>query len=770
VLLNGRRLANFAFLSGTVNLGAIPMAAIERVEILKDGASSVYGSDAVAGVVNFITRKDYAGFDVVGQAGITERGGGDNYQATVSAGWGNLARDRVNAFVTFDWQRQTALAAIDRPYTAARPDEGVYHVSLNTFPANIRVNSTHYVNPGFASGCQPPASIPLTDVQGTQGDVCAFDYTATANLLPDTERWTVLGRGIWQIAPEHQAFVEYLFARTRMTSAFSPTPVDRNLAGDPVYYPVDGPYYPTAFAAANGLSGPLRVRYRTLSLGSRTDEVTTDAQRLVVGADGSIGPWNYGIGYNYSQNTGTDDFVRGWVLSSRIIPAIATGLVNLWGPSGQAGNDLVASSEYTGVVRNAKGTLNQVDFQASREWIELPGGPLGVAFGGEWRRESLVDRPAPILDTGDVISFNAEISPQSASRNVGALFAEINVPVTKQLEVLAAVRYDHYSDFGGTTNPKVGVRWQPVNTLLLRGAWGTGFRAPTLPDLYTPQFTSGGNTGLTDPVRCPVTGSPDDCGLGEYDVVSGGNPALKPETSTQETAGVIWEPAKGWSLGAQWWRIDKNDAISVVGAQDILDLYGTFGATNVIRGPVDPAYPNLPGPIETIVANNQNLGSLKTSGIDFSLRAQSPTSAWGQLSLSFDGTYVYQFVEELPGLPPYSDVGQLSFYGPIPRWRHYAQLNWQYGPWGATLAQSFQSGVTDGQLNPAGFARNVGTYTLWNLQGVYSGLVNTTITVGIRNLFNTDPPFSNSANFGYLTQYGDPHGRTFYGKLAYSFR
>jgi iron complex outermembrane receptor protein len=775
VLLNGRRLANYAFLSGTVNLSAIPLAAIDRVEVLKDGASSVYGSDAVAGVVNFITRKDYTGLDVVGQAGVTERGGGDHYQATVSAGWGNLARDRVNAFVTFDWQKDTALSAADRPFAtnSYRPDDGIYGLLTTSYPANIRVSSSRFLNPTYPSGCKPPLSLPFNNLQTASGDlsgqICAFDFAQTSTILPDAERWSVLARATWQVAPEHQVFAEYLYNRTQTTLAISPTPISRDENGVGVSYPANGPYYPTDYAAANGLSGPLRIYYRTVELGPRTDVATADAQRLVVGAQGALGEWNYGSGVSYSVNTGVDDYTKGYLSWTRLRSAMATGLVNPWGPNTQAGLDLLSAAQFIGVVRDAKGTTTQVDFQANREWLPLPGGPLALAIGGEWRREALSDNPNPILDTGDVVGIRGEVSPQDASRTVGALFAELNLPLATGFEVLASVRYDHYSDFGGTTNPKVGVRWQPVKSLLFRAAWGTGFRAPTLVDLYEPQFTVLTEGLPPDPFRCPVTGSDQDCG-GAYGVVTGGNPNLQPETSTQSTAGVVWAPAPGWSFGAQWWRIEKNNVITALGAADVFDQFDALSSTNVIRGPVDPAHPGLPGPIEKIITYNQNLGSLTTSGVDFSANAQLPEFGLGTWSLSFAGTYVYQFLEDIPGFGPYSYVGQIGFYGAVPRWRHYAALNGQYGAWGASLSQSFQSGLVDAQSTSSGELRRVGTYTLWNLQGTYNGFTNTSIAVGVRNLFNTDPPFSNANNFGYFPGFADVHGRTYYGRISYAFR
>jgi iron complex outermembrane receptor protein len=220
-------------------------------------------------------------------------------------------------------------------------------------------------------------------------------------------------------------------------------------------------------------------------------------------------------------------------------------------PSGAAGDALLQSTQISGQSRSAKGTMDQMDARASAEIYALPAGALAMATGVEGRREHLTDRPPAVQDTGDVLSQQSEINPQSASRTVEALFVEFNIPIARGLEAQLSARYDHFGDLGSTTNPKVALRWQPVTSLLLRGSWGTGFRAPSLPDLHTAQTGSftGGDANLPDPIRCPVTGLPSDCGVALYAVRFGGNPALGPETSTQWTAGI---------MGAEPGRIDRT--------------------------------------------------------------------------------------------------------------------------------------------------------------------------------------------------------------------
>jgi iron complex outermembrane receptor protein len=770
VLLNGRRLSNHAFQSGAPDIDAIPASVVERVEILKDGASSVYGTDAIAGVVNVITRKDFRGIEVAGHAEVAQHDGGNVYQASATAGWGDLAKDRFNAFATLDWRKETAIAARDRPFaTVYRPSEGRDGRNPVSFPANI-FTSGAVLNPGFRSGCAPPVSTPATEFAFGGGELCLFDPTSVVDLAPATERWTAFGRATWQLAPDHQVFAEYLYARKEMWLDFTPTPAAffNTIDFTSILYPANGPYYPTEYAARHGLSGPLEVAFRTMSLGPRQNLVTTDAQRLVVGAQGSIGAWSYGAGYNHSDNRVKDEFTGGYVLASRFIPAMATGLINPFGESMQEGRDLLASTQFTGVSRKAKGVVDQLDVQASRDWIALAGGALAVAIGAEARREKLDDRPAAIWDTGDILAAPFEISPISASRRVAAVFGEVNAPVANGLELLASVRHDQYSDFGGTTNPKIAVRWQPARPLLLRASWGKGFRAPTLPDLYIQQFTSSVG-GVEDPVRCPITGNPYDCGMAGFPTVSGGNRELQPETSTQATAGLVWEPIAGTSIGVEAWHIDKDDVIAALQPDFILAHTDVYGTSNVVRGPIDPAFPGLPGPIRTILAYNQNVGGLTTSGLDVALRVRSPAGPLGRFSFALDGTYIHAFTATLPGIDPEQGAGCDGFYGAVPRWRHYAQLRWQYGAWDATLAQTFQSGYTDARTNPAGDTRRVGSYSLWDLQGVWTGWSRAKVVLGVRNLLDTEPPFTNNpAHYGFDPLYAETRGRSIYARVSYA--
>lgn len=764
VLLNGRRLSNYAFSGSTVDLSKIPLAAVDRVEILKDGASSIYGSDAITGVINFITRKDFSGADIVGQAAVTEQGGGNHYQATLTAGWGDLTRDRFNAFVTLDWQKDTALVASQRSFAATGylPDEGIDFLTNATFPANIRRGSG-FLNPTAAAGCDPPASlrVPATSPQ------CRYDEARELDLLPAQEQWNAIARATWEWSAGQQVFAEFVYSRNQVEFGSSPTPAARPQTNQvPVIYPAGGPYYPTEFANANGLSGPLEVFFRTTEAGRRVSTVDSDGSRFVLGGQGSFAGWDYNAAYMHSVNTADYALSSGYLSTPAFLAAMSTGLVNPFGSTGQAGLALMRDAQMSGTVRNAKGTLDLVDASFSRDVARLPAGPVSVAFGGEWRRERLTDQPSGVLANQEIIGIRFPIVPAQGSRTVEAAFGEVNVPVARGVELGASLRYDHYSDFGGTTNPKVAVRWQPVTSLLLRGTAGTGFRAPTLPNVYTPQ--TGTYIRYVDPVRCPVTGAPEDC-QGTTVFIQGGNPNLRPETSTQYSAGAVWEPVPGTSLGVQWWRIDVENVINNYFAGEIFAYYDVLAPDHIVRGPSDPAHPGLPGPIVAVLGLYENVGNLSTSGIDVAVGARYDDPAAGTFRFSLNGTYIHDQLFWSQTVPKV-DLAGTGGFGAVPRWRHYAEIAWQRGPWGASVAQFFQSGYSD---QSSTMPRDVGTYSLWNLQATYSGFRDWKLAVGIRNLLDAAPPFTNQASYGqvgYDPSYADPRGRTFYLRASYSLR
>jgi iron complex outermembrane receptor protein len=779
VLLNGRRVATYAFDGGAVDVNAIPLAAIERVEILKDGASALYGSDAIAGVVNFVLRKDFSGVELSASGTHTEDGGGNQYSATLTAGWGDLARDRFNAFVTVSWQKDEALRAADRAFSRRgfQPEVGLFNVNPLSFPANIKHPVLGLVNPTRENGCRPPLSVPVP-IPGAEL-LCGYDIGAPADIYPPAERARVFGRATVDLGRSIQLFAELAHARNRFELTLPATPVDQDFMRGfaPVRYPAGGPYYPREFASAVGLSGDLDLSFRLEPLGVRVNDVETRASRALVGLEGRVADWDFSTAVLYSRNEQEDALARGHVSQQRLLDVLASGLVNPFGPSTPEGDALLASTQVSGAYHDAISSAWLIDAKASRDVVALPGGMLAIALGAEARRERLDNRFSDLARSGDLIGLG-ERQTVAAERDAQAGYVEALVPFARGWELQVAARYDHYDDFGGTANPKVALRWQPDRRLVLRSSWGTAYRVPTLYDLHAPLRPAGMTQRYQDPVRCPVTGAFADC-RGRFPIRSGGNPQLQPETATQFNAGLVWEPVEGLSLALDYWKIDKEDTIGLLSETLLFDDFDRWAPGRVVRGPASPGFPSLPGPIEFVVLDYVNLGSLRTSGIDVDLRWRGPATPAGRFTFGLNGTYVRSYELASEGAPAISGVGN-QWLGPIPRWRHYASLGWEYANWTVTLAQRFQGGyrepddlTLDWSTGEYGADRRVGTYSLVDVQAQYAGFRNARIGLGVRNLFDRDPPFTQfpvafaSAGNAY---YADPRGRTYYLTLKYAFR
>ena len=787
VLIDGRRVANYGFDGATADLNAIPLAAVARIEVLQDGASAVYGTDAIAGVVNVILRKDVTGFEASVERDFTQHGGDDSRQAVVTAGVGALDVDRYNVFATLSWRKDDALPASQRAFsrTGYRPDQGVNLLSGASFPASVEVRPGLLASPAHDTGCMPPVSVPIDDLLGLHVPICGYDFVRTVDLLPQVERTALFARAAFAPDAGSAVFAEAGFAANRFVMRNAPTSVFQSVLSvdAPVLYPVGGPYYPSTFAAAYGLTGDLHLRYRTDALGPQVDVVDTQALRIVVGADTTLADWKTSAAIVYSDNRQSDMFASGYVSQQRLLPALATGLINPFGPSTPAGNALLADSQLFGDLHRGQGRTLSADARASTELGALAAGPVALAVGAEVRRERLDNVYAREWVSGDVIGVGGNQQSANGRRTVGAAFAETRLPLIDRLDVTLAARYDHYSDFGGTLNPKIAMAWRPLATLLLRASWGTGFRAPALYDLHAPASRHGIlGARLTDPLRCPVTGLPEDCpgSFGaSFVFLSGGNPDLAPERSRQLSAGMALGSPTGATLTIDYWNIDKSNVIDTLDPGVVFAHFDRFGAANIIRGPVEPAFPNLPGPIEAVVLREQNLGDLRASGVDVDARWPLPRTQLGQFTLGLSGTYVVDWKEQLDGVSATSLLGgKVGARGPVPRWKHYATLDWRHADWGATLAQRFQSGYRDANVDRGGNPlpiepRNVSSYSVWDLQARYTGFRQTALVLGVLNLADRDPPFSNqqtARQFGYDPAYGDPLGRTFYARVGVAFR
>jgi iron complex outermembrane recepter protein len=437
VLLDGRRLANHAFDGEAVDLGAIPLAAIERIEVLTDGASAVYGSDAIAGVVNIVLRKDFTGVRASAGVSVTQHGGAGGRQAGVDAGAGDLARDGFNLLAALQFSARERLRSSERTFarTGLREDIGLDALSGATFPANIVDRpGERILNPTFAAGCTPPASLPHRPFP-YRTPACGTDEALWTDLLPETERTNALLRATRRVGPALEIYVESLLARSRIESQTPPMPVlpIGNAAGTP-FYPAGGPYYPSAFAAANGLSGHLVLAWRADELGPRRNTVVGSAQRHALGLLGRHEGWEIDAALVHSANQQRHHYGGGWLYAGRVIPALRTGLINPFGPSSPEGLELLRSTVFNGTPQTARGATTLVSAVASRDVGALPAGPLMLALGAELRRERLSYTWEPSVLLSGFAPVDSVQQSKRGGREVQALTGELAWPIAPGLD------------------------------------------------------------------------------------------------------------------------------------------------------------------------------------------------------------------------------------------------------------------------------------------------------------------------------------------------
>jgi iron complex outermembrane recepter protein len=805
VLLNGRRIApygiGFTGDSVSVDVNSIPLAAIERVEVLKDGASAVYGSDAIGGVVNFILRKTFTGAELEAYYGDTTRGGASMKRISGSWGLGDMTKDRFNVMAVASFQKEEALFGRDRAFaSAANFAEGNDTTSGNTFPANVAAvdGSFGTVNPSNPT-CPGPYATNKSPFLSLNG--CRFDPSPLVQLVPAAERASVFVSGALALSNDVELYAEASYNRNKQNNIIQPVPLSDQF-NIPLNHPLanvapynqftalpsstiilksTSPFYPTALVTGitGGATPDLFVRYRSAVTGNRDITDISEAPRMVVGAKGLFAGWDFDTSLLHSGSKVTEQVNNGFPSLSKILPLLNSGTVNFFGANTPAIDDQLRATNFVGNAFVITSTLDSAQLKMSREVAQVPAGALAVAGGVEARREKYQFDADPTIQTGDISGYGGNFLNTSRSRKVGSVFGEVSVPIVKGLEAGAAVRFDKYQGVGNSTTPKVNLRWQASREVLMRGSVGRGFRAPSLQDLYLPQQTGVTVPGLSDPLRCPATNDGiKDCST-QFAVLISGTPTLVPEKSTNTTLGFVLEPASGLSVAIDWFKINLKNPISngIDPAIILTDAASLAKYSSLVkRGPVDPAFPNLPGPISQIDQSNINLGEFRITGVDFDAKLRLPANSLGKVTISFSGTHFIQYDTQNPdgSFTPTVNTVNSATGGVIPRWKTYLSTNLTSGPWSATLAYNWQNGYEDISSAFTGVNRRVAAYHSFDSQVQFTWLKNTTLTVGINNLFDRDPPYSNaggqtSFQSGYDPQYADPRGRFIYGSVKYAF-
>lgn len=833
VLLNGRRVAAHGLNGGVVDLNSIPMAAVERIEILKDGASAIYGTDAIGGVINFILRKDYKGLEIEAFTDVTQQGGGNIGRVSLTGGAGDLDKDKYNVLFSLRRSENQALRGDQRSFVNTfQPNRGLSVDTRGTpFATLFPLSSTWTVlsNKSGTGPIQPGTTVPMSgginvlnlpggagcssvDGQAPYDAVlwavpnakwaCAWDTGRAAVLQQPVSNTNLVARGTLRLG-EHQIYAEFTGAKVESAKTFSANQISSsNSTTSPFYklaYPSTGASYNSVFnqlvavfpTVEANRGQPMAFRWRCLPCGSRELDTSSDTARLLFGAEGPLpwlAGWDYRAGISKASSSATSVLGNGYFFGKEFAATINSGLLNPFLMPGQSQTPealaaLQAASANGITLYGGKFTLQQADATASGPVFKLPAGDVMAAVGIDLRTEEYrFNGNATDLATQARV-FNAPFDSINTldvvKRDIKAVFAEVLVPITKQLEATLAARRDDYTGFGATTNPKVSLRFTPVEQFLVRGSYSTGFRVPTFNQLFN-GITESPYSGkdLVDPAKCP-SGKVDAtaaCQAITPNTLTGGKPDLGPEKSKQGTVGFVWAPTNSMSLGADWWSINKTGTIQTLSLTDLVKNYALF-PQNFIR--------DADGNVTFIDQRWVNAGESITKGIDINASANGKIgdARWG---INLEGSYLIEKKSRLVASAPFgaSEVATFTRAGDLGvRWKHGLTGTYTRGPWVATLTQLYRSGYTDyvlpgvanGSIVPPDWNANVAAYMLYNMSVGYTGFKDVGLTFGIKNLFNTDPPFSaaydgnTGAGSSWEPRIADPRGRAFTFLATYKF-
>ncbi|EXT82231.1 tonB dependent receptor family protein [Acinetobacter baumannii 25307_4] len=759
VLLNGRRLAANAYDSGVTNLNIIPLAMLDRIEVLRDGASSIYGTDAIGGVINFITKKQFTGLNLTAGYQKPEQKGGEQQDYSIFGGFGDLDENGYNVFGVVDYRKGDDVMAKDRKVSrrgGILPELGVNRTSSGSFPANV----PGLGNPYASTGC---GNNPLNS---NDDGTCRYNSQAVIGIVPKTEDISAMGRATFKLNDNFNAIAEYLYARSEVTTSVAPD-VFFDLTLDPSskYYPGKG--ITPALAGATGTI-PLYLRSQS---GNRVSNSINQSHRLFAGIEGETHGWDINSGVTYAHSSASDAIVSGYLNFDKTQEALNNGILNPFGPQNPEDANVWNELGVEGKYLKANLDTTTVDFTASRPIFKLPAGDVAFAVGASYRYEDW---------TSKVVTDVARVAPSTGvdpdepvntgDRNIKSVFTEFHIPLHKTLEAQIAARYDDYNDFGDTFNPKFALRWEPIKQLMFRTTYSTGFRAPTLWEVNCANSITNTGASYNDPVLCPggvvqSGGKKErDCNM-QFDRQNGGNKTLDPEESKSFTAGLVFEPIKNLAFTLDYFNIEVDKQIA------------TLSETAIFNDPVkyaDKFVRNPDGSLDYIITTQQNLGGIKTSGFDVGLSWVSPMTATGRFGFNIDGTYItdYKYQAEPNGewIGVAGSYSGLDYQSIILRWKHTANLNWNYENWALNLQQNFSRGYQDQNSN--GQNHRVSDYTTYNISGTYKGFKNLEVTAGIKNIFDEDPPASNvidNFQMGYDPRYADPLGRTYFVRGTYKF-
>jgi len=753
VLLNGRRAAplsspGFNGLQTVFDFNSIPTAAVESIEILKDGGSAIYGSDAVSGVINIKLRQSYSGLST--SFGLGNTINTDSLEKKFALTYG--ATQGANSILfTLDWTQRAKLKDRDYAFSAnanMTDRGGSDRRSYANYPALVYVLGLD----DYYTLSAPKQNPALGDFQVADVSHGYFNFQSVTDQTPATRNYGFYMRAQHDFNPNLNLFTEVAFRRQESQIEAAPSPVfNYNEHGD-------GPTTGYLNIPANNPNNPFGENIedewyaRLMSAGNRINDVVSDTPRVLIGLAGKFpnSGWDWETAALYTRNDVTNR--NGGSVFDNLYQNALNGVViggtklyaNPFGPE-----DPAITAYYThDNPTKASFELRTYDFKTSGNTIQLPAGPLSVAIGGDIRFEKLANIQTVDNITGNIIG-GAEGNSTFGDRKVTSFYVEAHVPILKGLQLQAAGRYEKYSDFGSTTKPKIALSYRATDWLLFRGSYGQSFLAPNLAYLHTSQVTTFSDSQLDDPKR------PNDAPR-QIQTRGGGNPNLQPELTDSYYFGVQIEPTKGalkgWALTLDGFEFKQTGLIAQLGDDFILAHEDTFPGL-VVRNP--PTAGQTVGVINYIVDTYQNIDTQTYKGVDVALRYDWKTASVGTFRFTADSTYLHSLT--------YNDSETAGTYS-APRFRSNFTTDWRRKNWSAAVLVSYLGRYAN--YNGKG---NIAAQIVVNPQITYSGFYHTDITVGARNVFDRDPPLDLHSSTAYNNNINDPEKTFVYLRVSKDF-
>ncbi|GHA59955.1 TonB-dependent receptor [Photobacterium aphoticum] len=754
VLVNGKRLPGSATMGGgAANINVIPAAIVERVEVMADGGSAVYGSDAVAGVVNIILKDEFDGLNVTVGGGIPSREGGDEQNISFVAG---TSGDKGNIYFSFEHDSKDEIYLRDRDYLRSSnlDSDNYFDMSgVSIYGRNVYHNGELKPIAGSfdpATGkCNGDGFVGVTNYPGL-GDMCGYDYTAEAAESASLERNTIFINGNLFLTDTTTFNSQILLSRNESFGRFAPA------AG---FFSVD----PTTtggadFFADNGLdpaAGPAAVYYRFTNVGTRDTTVTDFQADMKLALDGSFDTDSFGemiwetgyhLNFSNSQERGT-----GYVLRPSVEALVNAGEFENGEFSADATADLAATTS-----RESQMQMHQFNAGLQFDVAEVGDITIPLYVGAEYTTYDYYDQYDAQSEAGNIIGSAGNSA--AGDRTTYALFAESLIAFTDELEMNLAARYDHYSDFGSSVSPKVSFRYQPLDNLMFRAGAGLGFRAPSLSNLYGADSES--NDYAKDYVYCEANNISDaDCPEKQYSTTRTSNEDLDAEKSRSFNFGLSYSPLEDLDLTLDYYNIQIEDTIVMNTLQSMIDQERNTGTTNpnVVR--------DANGNIVSATVPLSNIGTLNTSGIDFKLNYLYDLD-WGTLRYDFNGSYVLEYESpEFVNGPTNDQIGRNG----LPQYRFQTGVGLNaFDDHDVYLSADHiadQAQDVDKDYNQTG---HISSQTLWNIAYNYQAPWDARFTAGVRNMFDEDPSFE-SDGVTYNSDLYSIQGRVFFLKYSQDF-